>query len=625
MNDRQLNASVLVNLDGNLRAQAARNEQALQSMSRNGARHLTGLQRATATLDSGLTRLGNRWVALASGGSVTVASRNVVALQERITKLGIAANISDYKLAQLKDQMLATANLQSIRIDSSELIASVEEIIEKTGDLKFAQDNLENLAMTIAATAAEGKSIGGIAAEFQKMGIIDPKDVREALDILITQGKEGAFTLRDLAALGPRVVTSYTSMGRGGVQAIREMGSALQVIRQATGNSEQAATSFEALMRVLSDAQKVKALQRGGIQIFDPEQLKQGKEVLRPINALMVEIVKATKGRSTLLSEVIGDAEALRAFKAVATEFNLEGEVTSLQKFMDVMADGSNLTLDSARNSQTAAGALRALSNSAERVADLKLAAPIQELADAINSLDGDQLNNVMDTITDVALAIGGAAIGWKVLRGGQRLAGATKGGAGDVLSQAAGMSAAPIPVFVVNSMGGLSGDVSQHGQRRGRAQVEALKHKKGMAGVSGDMLDTPKGGRFSRVAGAAMVGAGWAGGLLGSGMVGYSIGTIINETMIEGTAVGDAIGEAVAYALAAFGSKDAQNAISTSNKLNPSRGDTYEEMLDKQIRVELGLTPEASKALKVTHTKNKSDADLAVTGSIGSSMGLMY
>ncbi len=82
-------------------------------------------------------------------------------------------------------------------------------------------------------------------------------------------------------------------MGRGGVQGIREMGAALQVVRQGTGNSEQAATAFEAVMNTLSDPNKIKILKSGGLKIFADDQEK----ILRPINELMVEIINKVDGK----------------------------------------------------------------------------------------------------------------------------------------------------------------------------------------------------------------------------------------------------------------------------------------------------------------------------------------
>lgn len=587
MTDHTLDASVVVDLEGNLQQQARRYENTLQNMSRNGSRHMGRLQRTTQRLDTTMSRLGNRWVALATGGSVVAAGAQVIKIEERFERLGIQANKSSKDMSALKYEIYAAANAANTRINASELTSAVEEIVEKTGDLDFARQNLENLALTISATAAEGKAIGGIAAEFQKMGIVEIDDVREALDILITQGKEGAFTLQNLAALGPRVVTAYTSMGRTGIPAIRELGAALQVIRMATGNSEQAATSFEALMRVFSDAEKIKMLQNGGIQLFDPEQLKQGKEVLRPVHQIIAEIVKRADGRKSVLDSVIGDSEALRSFNQAVTEFNATGEIASLTKFYSIQANGNNLLNDSQRAAQTAAGSMRMLHTAWKEFADRELAEPIKSLADTLDSIDSAEMRETLDTVKDIAIATGTAIVGLKLLNKGAGVLAKRNNGGGALGDAASNM--APIPVFVVNNIagGGMPGGAG--GSKPGT----------GHAG---------KAGRLAKLGGVLTFLGGATGSVLGAGMLGYGAGSILNE-LIEGTAFHDWVGATAARTWAAFGSEEAQAAVNANGDAHSVYGSGY-------AKVELELSPEASKALKPKKAEAK-ELELDINGTV--------
>lgn len=53
------------------------------------------------------------------------------------------------------------------------------------------------------------------------------------------------------------------------------------------------------------------------------------------------------------------------------------------------------------------------------------------------------------------------------------------------------------------------------------------------------------------------------AGGMVAAaGAAGYGVGTVINKTLIEGTALGDAIGRGVAKTLAFFGNQEARDAV---------------------------------------------------------------
>ena len=344
------------------------------------------------------------------------------------------------------------AKAPDIRVNPGQILSAVEEIIEKTGDLKFAEENIRNIGLAISATGAEGLSIGGILAEFQKMEM-GAKDAFEALDILTVQGKQGAFTLQNLAALGPRVVTAYTAMGRGGVTAIREMGAVLQVIRQGTGSSEQAATSFEALMRVLGDKKKIELLQRGGIKVFDPEALEDGRKVLRPINELMKELVERTKGDRSIIQQVLGDSEAVRAFNAAISEFLRIGGVESLDRFYGVQADGTTITRDSIRSAKTFNSALTNLLTVWRQFSDDQLTEPIKKLTEYLDGLKPGTVERWLELGKNIALIGGGLVAAQKlgIFKLGGKLLSRGKKGAMSGAGGLAGSFGDAVPVYVVN------------------------------------------------------------------------------------------------------------------------------------------------------------------------------
>ena len=551
-----LETSIVIDLAGNLQQQASRYGQSLQQFSRRGSRSMSTLTRSIKTVNRGLDRMGNRYSALLTGAAGAGSARMLISLEERFTRLGIQANKSADDMDRLKTAIYDTSQQANVRIDPSQLTSAVEDIVEKTGDLDFATANLESFALAISATGAEGKAIGGIAAEFQKMGIIDPKQVREALDILTVQGKEGAFTLENLAALGPRVVTAYTSMGRGGVQGIREMGAALQVIRQGTGSSEQAATAFEAVLRTLSDPKKLAILKSGGLKIFADDQEK----VIRPINELMVDIIKKTNGKKSVLGQVF-DAEAVRAFNAAVSEYNRTGGVESMEKFMNLQADGSHILADSSRAATTAAASLRNLYSVGEQFADQNLSGPIQELADQFNSLNPDEIERYFEVAKRGVLLLGGAIVASKMGSGLYKL-NKMRGGktAGGLASAAAG----PMPVYVVNMGPGMGNGVmpaeanDDEGKKGKKRRSKKFRVARGAGlgamaiGSAYSVYDiaTSNDSTLDKVDAGLEVAGGMAGGLAGA-KVGALIGTAIFPGI--GTVIGTALGGLGGYLAGEF------------------------------------------------------------------------
>lgn len=568
--------SVIIDLTGNLQRNAQRYGQAIGRFSQTGQRHLRRLSTVANSTGRMLDRMGNRYTALLTGAAGVGTGKAVINDQRRFTRLGIQANKSAEEIAALKQLIYETAEAPDIRIDPSQITSAIEAIVEKTGDLQFAQENIRNVGLAIQATGAEGGAIGEILAEFQKMGVKAPAEVMKALDTLNVQGKEGAFTLQNLAALGPRVVTAYTSLGRTGVPALREMGAALQVIRQGTGSSEMAATAFEALLRTLGDKKKVKALQKGGIQVFDPEALKRGQEVLRPINELMAEIIQKTGGKKTVLSGVF-DAEAIRAFNAAASEFQRTGQMESLQKFMSVQADGSTTIKDSARAAHDAAGAIQSLKTAWDKFADESLTGPLQSAADILNSISSETTGKIIK-----GLVIGGAgalAIG-KAYKFGSWAMG-KRGGAACAAGGGLGGMPLPLPVYVVNSQMSLTPDAwnnSPGGKSKGGRIPRAGGKWAGMFGKFGskaalpltlatagyDLYSTWSDSNKSTEQKAIETGgvAGGTAGALALGKLGAVLGTAIAPGI--GTAIGGLLGAGAGYlggeALAeSLGSKIAQ------------------------------------------------------------------
>lgn len=568
----EMKASVALNLTGNFEQRAERYGRAVGSFSRSSERHLGRVRRSAQMLGRGLDAMGNRYTALITGAAGIGTLRALTQMEERFTRLGIQANKSEEEMEGLRRKIFETARAPDIRVDPSQITSAIESIVEKTGDLEFAQENIRNIGLAISATGAAGQNIGEIMAEFQKMGIKDSAEVIRVLDTLNQQGKEGAFTLQNLAALGPRVVTAYTAMGREGAGAIKEMGAALQVIRMGTGSSEQAATAFEALLRTLQNADKVKSLQAGGIQVFDPEELEKGRQVLRPINELMVEIIQAVDGQTTRLSTIF-DAEAMRSFNAAAGEFMRTGSVNSLERFMDVQGNGSATMQDSARAADTMAGAMRNLTSAWTNFADENMTGAVQSAADALNSLDQETVDRWLKiggiALGGLGLAVGGrflGKLGSDYISAGRRVFGRGRGAGGGVAGALGGAvsGAAPIPVYVVNQPG-VGGDLGagRHGSRGG-----AASRSRRIFNPMRNLGRAPVGSIGALGAGAVGT-AGLA--LAGAGAAGYGVGTLINKTLIDGTEtgrkIGDSIGEAVARTLAFFGNDEAQRAVEFNDR----------------------------------------------------------
>lgn len=447
----QLKTSMIIDLAGNLSGRANQFLGSMQRLGLGGSRSMQMLQRSAHAAGQGLDKLGNRYIAMLTGAAGFGAVKMVGDLSERLTQLGVDAGISEQQIDALRKKIYEISNQPDIRINASEMISSIEEVVKATGDLPFAEKNMRNMGLAIRATAGSGKDVGGMVTELQKLDrTASPDNILKALDIFNVQGKAGAVAMRDLASVGPRVFSAYASKRKDADPAtfVRELGAALQTIKGGTGNVEQAATSFEALIRVLSDAKKVKALQGAGISIFDPKALKEGREELRPINQIMADIVAKTKGRGTVMSALIGDSEAIRGLQ-------VSNLTENLQKYYNVHADGAGTIADAARNAQEFNASIQSIKTSGQMFANDKLIGPIRSVANYLNSLKPETAQNWLKLGTGLAAVFGGAMVINQVLGAAGKIGGVLGGGKAGKGGAAGGLGgvgkSGPIPVYVVN------------------------------------------------------------------------------------------------------------------------------------------------------------------------------
>ncbi len=520
----ELKTSIVVSVSGNLEAQAQRYG---RSMERFG-----GIaRRSFEVAGRGLDALGNRYTALLTGVAGVGTAKMVMDLETRFVRLGINAGQSAEQVKTLKDEIFKAASASDVRVDPGKLTTAVETLLEKTNDIEFVRDNIRNIALAIQATGDNGEAVGEIMGDLWKAGIKGSKEMLASIDTLNMQGKEGGFGLAAVARISPRIVSSYTAMGRSGAGAMKELGAAMQVLRMGTGDPRKAAVAFESIMQTFQDTEKVKDLRKlAGIEVFDPERLKKGERVLRPINELLTEIVQKSGGDLTKIGQVF-DGAGTKGLQGLAEEFKRTGKLDSLNKFMTMQGDGKSTMADSARAAQTASAALTNLYAAWQRFADSELAKPLQSLADALNGLDEKKMNAIMQTLKWGGIALGGAIVARKAYTGGKALVdmyqyivnGKGKG-EGGAAGNAMGLPV-PLPVYIVDGAGAGGGGTKGLGSLADTAGK--LKGGTGLMARAGQLAILKE--TFDAAYAAGSVGKDWIDkGLSAAGGRDMSLGTAI-------------------------------------------------------------------------------------------------
>ncbi|ELO3126398.1 phage tail tape measure protein [Escherichia coli] len=452
----RLSTEITINLAGNLTAKARQYGANMSQFARNHQKAMRLVKATTEAATRGLDTLGNRYTALIAGFAGSAMMREFAQVDRRMTRIGIAAEKTRDEMAQMLNGIQDTAI--KFKVDDSELISAVEKVGTVTGEIDFGVKNKEMMAASIAASGSSGESIGSLFSQFTKFGIKDENEALKAMDTLNLLGKEGAYELKDIAEKATRAMSLYSAAGGRGVQGVKDVGVALESAVDATGNRDTAATAVENLIRDLQLPKVVKTLRTNGIDVYG----KDGR--MRSLPILLQEIARKSGNRGAeeqnkRLIEAGFNQDSVMLLSSVTSGKGAE----NLQRYIKVVGDGKGIMKDAAYAAQDFTSAMQALETSWKKFSHNQLAKPVQDLADAINSVDQNTVQNWLQVGKYMAIALGGIIAVRKTYKFGKTIhdimnpKGKNKGIPGGITDV---FGSGVMPVYVVNmGSGGMNGN----------------------------------------------------------------------------------------------------------------------------------------------------------------------
>ncbi|GLQ73255.1 phage tail tape measure protein [Vibrio penaeicida] len=463
---QKLETDIVLNLAGNLAAKARQYGNSMGEFAKKNQKAMTLVKTSTAAAGRGIDALGNRYVGLGVALVTGATVRNVAAFDAQMVRIGTNAKLSSEQVAVLTKSVEDLSTQSDVRIDTTVLASGVDTLLGKTGDLEFVMDNLENMGVFMQAFGADAESTGALFAQFREKGIRDSEAVMQTIDELYGQFAIGSVSVKDLAGISEQLFATYQAKGP---EAITQMSALVQLFAKAKGNANESLTSIQAVFATFSDKKKVEFLDKQGIAVF-----KEGTRELREPVELLLEVLDAAKNDPLKLGDVF-DQTSLQGLSSIYSQENKD-----LLKQMTSGTGELGATQEAAaKNAATLNSAMTSLNNSFNKFANQRLAEPIQELADAINSVDDDTIQNWLKWGETALWVVGGLVAAKKGLdiaasvktvfgKGGVPGAGG-KGGFQDL---------GAMPVFVVNmpagGMAGAGGGSSTSNPSRGRSGVKA-------------------------------------------------------------------------------------------------------------------------------------------------------
>ncbi|HBC8324717.1 TPA: phage tail protein [Escherichia coli] len=446
----RLSTEIMINLAGNLTAKARQYGANMSQFARNHQKAMRLVKATTEAAGRGLDTLGNRYTAMIAGLGSSLTIKQVADFDAQMRRMGTDAQLTTEQVKTLHDKIRDVSNQKDIRIDASALGQGASELLGKTGDYQYVVDNLRNMGLMMQAFGVDGQVAAGLMAQFWEKNVRGADAVNNMMDRLYSQFAVGSVSVADVARAAPKLFSIIQDQGP---EAIAQMGAFAQVFAKNKGSIDETVTSIQAMYASLSDKKNIEFLKKNGVDVF----VKGTKDIKKPYE-LMMEILKRAKYDPLKLQDVF-DLTGMQGIKALLNPENRQLmeqmiygtiELGSTQKAAQTNAEGFN-------------AAMQSLNNEWQRFAEGQLAKPVQDLADALNSVDQNTVQNWLQVGKYMAIALGGIIAIRKTYQFGKTIhdimnpKGKGKGipsGITDVFGSGV------MPVYVVNmGSGGMNGN----------------------------------------------------------------------------------------------------------------------------------------------------------------------
>lgn len=461
----------IVDLVGNVTQRARQFGASIRSFGAEGSRSMRLFSGAVTGANSILDKFDNKLVGFVTGGGLAMATKRVAEHQQAMVELGTQYNLTADQMNALDAQITRVAGNR--KLSSSELMQAANAFLLQTNNYDATIAQLDNIALRITGIKMEATAAGTELGGMFNSGYNSPEKMRKWLDGAVTATQFGTGNLNDQ-------LSALRSMGKNTPWKNQEdqmqMLALMRVASQEFDDPSQASAAVQGFFDTAGTADGQKKLKAyGNVNIKG----KDGK-IKSPAD-LMTEIIKAGYGKEDNLKQVFsGDTLKLMMVFADPKKQAQLRDAANPANIRDGFLDEK-----ATQNVQTFNGAMTSLVNAGERFAQLKLAKPVQDLADAINDLSPEELDKYAETIEKAAYAIGAAVAARYAWRGGNKILNFVKGGKGGPGAGAAGGDAelgdgsSVVPVYVTNWRDERRGrDNGGGGSDAGRGMTNGLRAK---------------------------------------------------------------------------------------------------------------------------------------------------
>lgn len=390
---------LIVSGDGRkLRSTLSNASREISSFAGNSARHITALHNK---IGSGLMRvIKNPLAQVASAAGIMALGKQILEFDDKIATVKVQMGLTSKETLALRENIIATANDAKQSWDGT--LDSYTEMINRTGDLKFASSAIKTIAVAAKATTSEMLDITAVATGLNMNLAITGDKLEDSFAILLSQGKQGSFVFSELAGQSERLFSAAAVLGLKGTSDLKKYGAFLQMIRPSFGSAEEASTMVKNIMqRIKNEAPEIKKLLKFDVYNAD--------KTLKPFDEIIRGVVSGAGGDSTKLYKIFQEASI--AFTQFNNELTAGRGFDKFESFMKT-AGSDQLWRDFLEKSATGKSNVQMLVNVFRGFADKALSRAIGNLTQQMNELTSDpqRMADFQDRLDRIAESIGNIA-----------------------------------------------------------------------------------------------------------------------------------------------------------------------------------------------------------------------
>lgn len=344
--------------------------------------------------------------AAVTAGAVA-AMKQFAEVERRMTRVRLTAGAAAGDQAKALAGVKGIANEVALPVD--QVTAGLEDLVAQGRSLDEAMKFLPAVARTAQASGAAVSDIAATAGAIGDAFKISGDKMQGAFDILVEGGKAGKFELKDMSQYLPGLAPAAAAIGLQGEEGLKRLVAMLQIVRNQTGSSGEAATAMANVFQKMETEETANRFKKMGIDLRKEmtKARREGKDLTEVFFQLSEQALKGDLSKIPLLFADAQFATAMRAFLSqrqdlIRVQKSLDNSAGAVAKDLKEVIDDSQASFDRLTNS--AGNATQALGKFIDQAGG---SATLNELTDLLNRATGalDKLGNrdIGGAIKDVA------------------------------------------------------------------------------------------------------------------------------------------------------------------------------------------------------------------------------